>query len=86
MIVIAVMFMVATNWFADVHTVRMSVFWLLLMILLLWLLILAAIDLFAISRLRQQMIDQANEKIKKLIGDQKKTSESESGDDDKGQN
>jgi hypothetical protein len=55
------------------------------MLMLLWLLILAGIDFYAINRLRQQMIEQANEKIKKLIHDQKKSSESESGDDPKGQ-
>jgi len=71
MIVIAIMFMVATNWYSNVHTVRMSIFWLLLMLMLLWLLILAGIDLFAISRLRQQMIEQANNKIQKLINEKK---------------
>jgi hypothetical protein len=78
--------MVATNWFADVHTAGMSFFWLLLMVLLLWLLILAAIDLLAIGRLRQNMIDQANDKIQKLISDKKNESTDESGHDENDQN
>lgn len=72
MILIAVMFLIASNWYMDVKTLGMSVFWLLLMLMLLWLLILATLDVRAVSKLRRQIMNQNYERFKTTLDDFKK--------------
>jgi Ca2+/Na+ antiporter len=75
MILIATMFLIATNWFSEVQTVGMSVFWLLLMILLFWLVILAGLDVMTVNRLRRHLLEEADRKINHLVEKRGKASE-----------
>ncbi len=75
----SIMFLVATNWFPNVQSVKMIVFWLILLILVFWLLVLALIDLIAVHKLRDAIIHQANQKIKKIV---KKPEDSSAQDSD----
>jgi Ca2+/Na+ antiporter len=82
MILIAITFLIATNWYMDVKTPGMTIFWLLLMLMLLWLLILATLDIREVKKLRQQIMKQNYERFKTTLDDFKKntTKHSDSGD------
>jgi hypothetical protein len=87
MILIAVTFLIASNWYMDVKTPGMTIFWLLLMLMLLWLLILAGLDIRAVKKLRQQVMNRNYERFKSTLEDFKidksKHSDSKSEKNDK---
>ena len=67
MILIAVMFFIAANWYMDIKTPDMSIFWLLLLLMLFWLLILAAMDIRAVRKLRQKVMHRDFNRFKTTI-------------------
>lgn len=69
MILIAVMFFIATNWYMDVKTLSMSIFWMLLMLMLLWLLMLAARDILAVKKFRKDLVKRHRERNKTILDD-----------------
>lgn len=83
MVLIAVMFLVAVNWFAHVHTLQMGLFWLLLMVLLLWLLVLALLDMLAIGRLRRHVLNQAKDRYRDILDPSRPKEDDETHDEGK---
>jgi peptidoglycan/LPS O-acetylase OafA/YrhL len=67
MAVIAFLFLIAVNFFVNNRTPSMIIFWFLLLIMLLWLLILGALDLLAVGRLRKQLDAQADDQLKRIM-------------------
>jgi len=67
MAAVAFLFIIALNGFLNVRTPSMIIFWLLLLVLLLWLLVIAGLDLLAIGRLRRQLDHQSGDQISKLF-------------------
>ncbi len=77
MALISAMFLLAVNILGNVRTIDMLLFWFILLVLLLWLVVIAFLDLRSIADLKQKLRKNSSFKVRKILYPQKDGSDEE---------